>query len=168
MDTGIQADYYWLEDGELTLPQVLAICPELVLGKYLVVTAFDSGPPSLPADKAATGWLRHDEVALNPCVRSVEDLPFVGYDEWFIFSRTPLLEPFKVFVNNSIFTLRDPARDRPEAGQIRELQYLFWLQLELKRAETYVADGHIFILATHNQALFDKLIESLDANRMIG
>jgi hypothetical protein len=157
---------------------VLKVCPELVLGKYLVVTSFDSGPLRLTATEFETGWLQHDELAINPSVRSVKDIPCDEYDEWFIFSSTPMLEGFKVFVNYGSFSLRDPqsliaGAESPDhhtgikyaIETLEAWQELFWLQLELKAAETYVASGDRFILATQDQALYEKFARSLrDAN----
>jgi len=177
MHTGKHADYYWLEKipsigGWLLLEDLLEVCPEFVLGKYLVITAWDSGPLKLRDENFKKGWLAHDKLAINPCVQSVDDIPYMNYDEWYIFPATPLLEPFKVFVNDWFFSLRQPEAAVPEAieniasigekvERMRELQELFWLQLELKRAETYISAGHRFILATQKQELYQRMVESL-------
>jgi hypothetical protein len=113
MDRGKKAGYYWLEkvtpsEEWLSLENLLEVCPEFVLGKYLVVTAWDSGPLKLREEEFRKGWLKPDRFAINASIQSVNDIPYSGYDEWYIFSETPLLEPFKVFVNDWLFSLRDP------------------------------------------------------------
>ena len=175
MFKGKQGEYYWLELVNLFFVDVLRVCPEFVEGKYLVVTSFDSGPLTLTNEEFKKGWLQHDELAINPSVDSIYDIPYNEYDEWYVFSKAPRLEEFKVFVNYSLFSLRDPeyliteapmTRDladrRDQAERIKALQELFWLQLELKDAETYFSAGDRFTLATQRQDLYKKVIESFD------
>ncbi|MFL6214913.1 MAG: hypothetical protein ACJ74J_13595 [Blastocatellia bacterium] len=95
MYTGKQGKYYWLEQVNLRLDEVLKVGPEVVVGKYLVVTSFDSGPLQLMPEDFKRGWLQHGELATNPSVQSVDDIPYEQYDEWHIFSPVPLLEEFK-------------------------------------------------------------------------
>ena len=153
---------------------MLELCPEFVLGKYLVITSFNSGPLVLNASDFENGWLKHDELAINPSVRSVSHIPYGEYDEWYIFDRPPLLEGFKVFVNNCGFLLRDPnhlldgleptwdiAAPAHHGETLRLWQELFWMQLELKRVETYLASGDRFILATRIEALYHRASEHL-------
>jgi hypothetical protein len=176
MSTGKQGEYYWLELPNLFFNDVLRVCPEFVEGKYLVVTSFDSGPLTLTDEEFKRGWLQHDELAINPSVESVYDIPYNEYDEWFVFSKAPRLEEFKVFVNYYLFSLRIAEyliteapmtwvlEDRTDqAERIKALQELFWLQLELKEAETYFSAGDRFILATRRQDLYKKVIESYDS-----
>jgi hypothetical protein len=174
MYTGTQGKYFWLEDVTLSFNGLLELCPEFVLGKYLVITSFDSGPLRLNDKDFNRGWLQHNELAINPSIESVQDIPYDEYDEWYIFSKIPLLEEFKVFVNYSMFSLRDPeylliggeatgdiVGRRYEAERIKEMQESFWLQLKLKEAETYISVGDRLILATQRQILYEKLIESV-------
>jgi hypothetical protein len=48
---------------------------------------------------------------------------------------------------------------RDQAERVKDLQELFWLQLELKEPETYISAGDRFILATQKQDLYKKIIE---------
>jgi hypothetical protein len=172
MFTGKHGEYCWLEQVNLLFDDVLKVWPEFVEGKYLVVTSFDSGPLKLTDEEFKRGWLQHDELAINPFVESVADIPYDEYDEWYIFAQAPLLEAFKVFVNDSLFSLRDPeyliteaeptwdlVGRRDQAERVKDLQELFWLQLELKAPETYISTGDRFILATKKLDLYKRLIE---------
>jgi hypothetical protein len=182
MRTGQTADYYWLDaispiEAWTSLESLLEVCPEFVLKKYLVITAWDSGPVKLKGEDFKKGWLKHDRLAINPSVQSVNDIPYIGYDEWYIFQETPLLEPFKVFVNDWIFSLGDPEvpgmeaesavagnRGTGDVEKLRELQELFWLQLELKKVETYISSGHRFILATREKELYKRIVKTLSSD----
>ena len=86
----------------------------------------------------------------------------------------PLLEEFKVFVNDSLFSLRDPqdligeaepnsdlAGRQYQSEIAKELQELFWLQLELKEVETYISAGARLTLVTQRQELYQRLVESV-------
>ena len=172
MFTGKQGKYYWLEQVNRTFDDVRRICPEFLEGKYLVVTSFDSGPLMLTDEEFRSGWLQHDELAINPFVKSFKDVPYDEYDEWYIFPNAPPLEDFKVFVNYSSFSLRDPeylvteaeptwdlAGRRDQAERVKELQELFWLHLESKQPETYISAGERFILATQRAQLYNKITE---------
>ena len=172
MFTGKQGKYYWLEQVNLLFDDVLKVCPDFVEGKYLVLTSLDSGPLKLTDEEFKRGWLQHGELAINPLVESVADIPYDEYDEWYNFSQAPLLEEFKVFVNDSLFSLRDPefliieaeptwdlVGRRDQAERVKDLQELFWLQLELKEPETYISAGDTFILATQRHDLYKKIIE---------
>jgi len=173
MFTGKQGKYYWLEQVNLCLADVLKVCPEFVEGKYLVITSFDSGPLRLIDEEFKRGWLQHDDLAINPLVESVNDIPYDEYDEWYIFLKAPLLEEFKVFVNYSLFSLRDPeylmieteptwdlVGRKDQAERVKDLQELFWLQVELKDPETYISTGDRFTLATQKRDLYEKIIEA--------
>jgi len=177
MHRGKQGEYYWLEAVSPSIHDILKVCPEFVLGKYLVVTSFDSGPLRLTTPEFEAGWLQHGELAINPSVKSVEDVPYDEYDEWYIFTRTPPLEDFKVFVNYCGFSLRDPeylldgvdptwdiTGIKYDIENMRSWQELFWLQLELKGAETYIASGDRLILATHRPELYERIAEPIDDN----
>src|SRR5262245_42451172 len=145
MWTGKHGKYYWLEARYLGIDDVLKVYPEFVERKYLVITAFDSGPLRLVGEDFKNGWLLHDELAINPYVESVSDIPCHEYDEWYVFTKTPLLEEFKIFVNNGSFSLCDPEYLITEAEPtwdlvgirymaevIRELQESFWFHIEIK------------------------------------
>jgi len=173
MHSGRQGEYYWLDAIGSGIHDALKICPEIVLGKYLVVTSFDSGPLRLADSEFESGWLQHGELAINPRVKSVKDIPYDEYDEWYIFTCTPFLEEFKVFVNYGGFSLRDPrhwldeadptwdlTRIRYDIEHQQSLQEVFWMQLELKGAETYLASGDRLIVATKARDLYERLRES--------
>lgn len=43
METGSRGDYFWLTSADDDLDYLLTSCPQIVLGRYLAVTSFDSG-----------------------------------------------------------------------------------------------------------------------------
>jgi len=84
---GWQDCYEWLvtdEDFDL-----LELCPEIVLGKYVAVTSIDSSQLTLTDKEKAAGWQSRAKIACSPKIENAEELPREGWDEWYIFN-TPI------------------------------------------------------------------------------
>jgi hypothetical protein len=43
MNEGETKNYYWIEGDEFSLHELVTKCPELLIGKTVTITAFDSG-----------------------------------------------------------------------------------------------------------------------------
>ncbi len=166
LTTGSHGLYEWLvTDQEFDLLQV---CPEVVLGKYIAITSIDSGALALSDGQKAAGWETRERIAYSPQIESVEDVPRAGWDEWYIFDKpgdlgtSHLAENIfevpqgsgnlSVFVNYC-FTLH-----RPDVHVD-----LFWPQLLRIQPETYVADSEWLVFVTLNKALFARVRDALSA-----
>jgi|SRR5450631_632665 hypothetical protein len=164
---GSQGRYEWLvTDQEVDL---LQICPEIVLGKYVAITSIDSGPLVPNEKEKAAGWENRSQIAYSPKVEEVKSVPRERYDEWYVFvdpvdlGTSHLQENVfevpqgqghvSVFVNYGGFAL-----DRVE---MKDLASLFWEQLEWIRAESYIADGGFLNFVTSNRALFAIVRDNL-------
>ena len=169
MVTGSNGRYRWLADERNGIGRLIERCPEALLGRYLVVACFDSGPLRPNAQETAAGWSSDGQLAYSPRLESLSLLPHENFDEWYIFTSPTRLRSCDVFINIGGFTLRnpeeslaalDPTWDRVGAKvlageQIRELEK-FWSQLELFGAESYIVDGDNFIFATTNAVLYAR------------
>ncbi|HKG93141.1 MAG TPA: hypothetical protein VKA84_14650 [Gemmatimonadaceae bacterium] len=147
MHVGRHEDYHWLVSAELDLHGLLRACSGCVVGRFVAVTAFDSGPLGLLPEEAAAGWRRVGDVAFSPRVPSPDALPTAGYDEWYVFREPPA--PFEVadtFVNYAGFTLRDSAE--------RRLRERFWAELARLRPVAYLSEGGNLVVATRDAADF--------------
>ena len=86
LKVGSQAEYEWLvTDRQFDL---LQICPDVVLGKYIAITSFDSGPLVLTDEEKTAGWESRSNIAYSPKIQEVASLPRDQYDEWYIFDRS--------------------------------------------------------------------------------
>jgi hypothetical protein len=145
-------------------------CPEALLGRYLVVASFDSGPLHPNAEETAAGWCLDNQLAYSPRLESLSRLPYDNFDEWYVFTSPTRLSSCDVFINFGRFTLRnpeeslaelDPTWDRVGAKALADEQMLqqgqFWSQVELLGPESYIADGDNFIFATTNTDLFARV-----------
>jgi len=168
LTVGSQGLYEWLvTDQEFDL---LQLCPEVVLGKYIAITSIDSGP-LVPTDKEkAAGWESRGEIAYSPKLESVESLPRAGWDEWYIFGSPTDLGTSHLGENvfevpqerghvsvlvNYGFALHDP--------ELKDLATLFWQQIEWIRPESYIADGDYLNLVSMNKTLFASVRNAVKA-----
>jgi hypothetical protein len=168
LTVGSQGPYEWLvTDRQFDLLQV---CPEVVLGKYVALTSIDSGPLVLSDNEKAAGWQSRGKIAYSPSVLKVEDLPRMGWDEWYIFDKptdlgtshhdenifeVPQTEGnVSVFVNYC-FVLNDP--------EMRALISLFWQQMKWIRPESFVADSEYLTFVSANESVFARVRESVIA-----
>ena len=168
LTVGAQGIYEWLVTDEQF--DLLQICPEVVLGKYVAITSFDSGPLVLSDEEKMAGWASRSNIAYSPKIQEVAILPRDTYDEWYIFGspvdlgtshlRENVFEVpqeerhVSVFVNYG-FALHPPER----AG----LAYLFWPQMERIRPESYVADNYYLTFVSANKTLFASVLDAVKA-----
>jgi hypothetical protein len=150
MYTGEHQAYYWIEHPDVLFHTLISEFPELVLDRYLIITSFDSGP--LVLGELDRGWHKHGDLAISPRISNTMEIPYDQYDEWYIFQTLPALTVFnryQVFVNYVGFSLQSP--------MFKELQEMFWNQLEEILPEAFVAGGDNLLLVTKNLELFKKI-----------
>jgi len=138
-------------------------CPQALLGRFVVVTSFDSGPLTLNESERAMGWSMNNELAYTTRVSSVETLPYDNFDEWYVFKDPVQLANCEVFVTGGGFTFEDPPPADPtwdislaqeNAERLTGVQTRFWDQLNSFNPESYIAEGGLFLFASANQELF--------------
>lgn len=166
MTTGVHGEISWIE-ADMSMGDLLAACPEIVLGRFVAITSADSGCTALPKEFGAMvngledlrstlfsggccdghfmmpeAYVFDGPVALPPvCHGNVFELG-VGPERVF---------PFVTFLG---FRLSDPA--------MRDITGLLWTQMEWMRPKAYIAaaDGRAYF-ATADRALFAAVREAL-------
>jgi hypothetical protein len=150
---GVHGAYEWLAT-EHYLDDLLRLCPEIVLGKYIAVTSVDSGPYYPTDQEKVAGWERRNGIAYSPKVEDVGTLPRQGWDEWYVFeNRVDLggmaardsnvfeasLSQGEVyaFVNYN-FGLHLP--------NLQDVAPYFWKQFDWIRPQTYIAESDYFLM----------------------
>jgi hypothetical protein len=178
---GAHGDYQWLSMVDCHISTLLRLCPDVVLDKYLAITAIDSGTLKLTDQERADGWWTDDtakvftgtswsspeysdgRVAYSPRLTSIHGLPNEthdeccgGFNEWYVFEQPPKPAEMEVFVNWGGFSLYDPnyqwCADR------------LWEQMARLASESYIAEGSVFTFATRNQSLFASVLAVFSAN----
>jgi hypothetical protein len=168
LTVGSQGVYEWLvTDRHFDL---LRICPAVVLGKYIAMTSFDSGPLVPTEEEKAAGWESRSNIAYSLKIHDVASVPCDEYDEWYIFAspvdlgtshvRENVFEVpqeqghVSVFVNYG-FALHPPER--------ASLANLFWPQMERICPESYVADNDYLTFVSANKTLFASVLAAVEA-----
>jgi hypothetical protein len=175
--TGSRGDYRWLTSEDHELFDLMRLCPETVLDKYLAITAIDSGVLEVTDVEKAEGWETRQNIAYSPRVKSVAGLPHenrhgccpAGFDEWYVFD-TPTdlgercdsnifeahLQSGRVwpFVNFYGFELHEPERS--------DITDLFWKQMEWIQPESFIADGNSYLtFVTRDKDLYIAVKKTL-------
>ena len=148
---GAHDSYEWLVT-EHALEDVLSICPELVVGKYLAITAADSGDLVPDSQQMAAGWKNSGRIAYSPKITSLNVLHQEGWDEWYVFERETNLG--RIADNANIF---ESAIKQGEVWrfvnfnlglhktEMDSLATLFWEQLETIHPQVYIADSDYYL-----------------------
>ena len=124
MRTGNKSGYWiieWADGFDPNMWDFLPRFPEVVLGHRVAITSFDSGPFEPTPEEFAKGWFKQEGVAISPVVDNPEDLPAVGFDEWYVFPEAVLHTPQRSFVNYLGFAPLNEHGEEPNA---------FWEQVE--------------------------------------
>jgi hypothetical protein len=166
LTVGSQGLYEWLvTDLQFDL---LQLCPEVVLGKYVAITSFDSGPLVPNDEETAAGWETRGNIAYSPKVQHIKGVPREGWDEWYIFENptdlgtshleanvfeVPLRQGHVSVFVNYCFALHQP--------ELEDLATLFWQQMALIHTESYVADNDFLNFVSMNKTLFASVRDAL-------
>lgn len=161
MNEGKTHNYYWIEGNEFDLHDLVTRCPQLLIGKTVAITAFDSGPLTPNDEEKVYGWYSKDEVLYAPNIINPEKLPYAEYDEWYIFDELKEFKPKDAFVNYGAFFLRDPSYQlqgidptwdkiglQHQINSQKELQEQFWNYVCLIQPRSFVMDGDYFIFGS--------------------
>lgn len=157
MRTGYKSGFWvveWSDDLDQSLWKFVSQFPEVVLGKRVAITSFDSGPLVPSQDEYANGWEKRGDVAISPVVESIEDVPSAGFDEWYVYSSEVSNAPTQSFVNYSGFAPLDEA-----SAQVDD----FWTQVVNCQPLHIIGEGDpTMFFATRDQAVFEKVCSSTE------
>jgi hypothetical protein len=166
LTVGVQGLYQWLvTDLQFDL---LQLCPEVVLGKYVAITSFDSDTLVPNDEETAAGWKTRGNIAYSPKVQHIKGIPREGWDEWYIFENPTDLgtshlkeNVFEVPLsrgNVSVFVNYCFGLHQPEW---KDIAALFWQQMALICPESYVADNDFLNFVSMNKTLFASVHDAV-------
>jgi hypothetical protein len=178
LHTGSHSQYDWLttEDHD-ELADLMRLCPETVLGKYLAVTAIDGAALEVTEDEKAAGWETRKDIAYSPRISSVSGLPHenrhgwcTGFDEWYLFD-TPVNLGERSKGGNIFDSTFEPGRVEIFVGFLgfdfhtsvmKAITDLFWKQMAWIQPESYIADGNLSLrFVSRNEDLFAVVHDAL-------
>ncbi len=176
MTTGTHGVYKWLEVDH-DLGEFLSLCPGAIVGRYLAISAVDSGCFEPSEQDRAVGWNASGGVAYGPRMESIAMLPSncccrerCGYDEWYIFqNQAPPLGSVcraNVFTSEigpgNVFQFVNFMGCRFSDPQMKAISDLFWRQMDWVQPESYVGDGgDCLLFATRNSGLYLAVRDTL-------
>lgn len=123
--------------------------PELVVGKYLVNTSYDSGFLTLADSERQDGWHMVGELAHSPRIRITEQIPHDQYDEWLIFDQPVRVERFETMVNYEGFN--------PVDFSWEEKRERFWEQVETLKPLHVIAENDGVYLVSGDEGLICRI-----------
>jgi hypothetical protein len=166
LTVGSEGLYEWLVSDQQF--DIVQLCPDIVLGKYVAVTSIDSSQLVPTENEAAAGWQSRGGIAYSPQVLSADGIPSAGWDEWYIFDKpvdlgtSHLAENIfevpqerghvSVFVNYG-FALHPAERAK--------LASLFWPQMARIRPDSYVADNDYLTFVSANKTVFSSVLKAV-------
>jgi len=179
--TGIHGEYFWLtssyEDYSGTL---VRLCPEVFIGRYIVVTAIDSGIPWLSDRQKEAGWEERRGIVYSPLLSSTDDVFYQrdgydqpGYDEWYFFQTIADLGERQEGNPFEEATAPRPGRTMKFVGMpsamvqgidpISEpIRRMFWEQIGWIQPESHIADSqNCLTFVTRNRELFELVLGRL-------
>jgi hypothetical protein len=167
--SGKYGDYYWMTWTERYsfMGRLLTFHPEIVTGKYLAITALDSGPRRPNPDEIEQGWSFVDEVAYSPAIKNIDEVPTHEWEEMYTFASPAQFKPRDVFVNygefivsadNDLLDVVEPHWDRFYQNLKIENAEPFWDEIERLQPESYLAEGDLLHFVTRNTALYKQVI----------
>jgi hypothetical protein len=168
LQTGSTNGYQWLVSTDRQF-DVLQCCPEIVLGKYVVITSFDSGPLELQEAERSAGWVSQGEIACSPLIQRVDTVPQAYFSELYVFGAPQnlgaLADPKKNIFESEIkqgqvhpFVNFDFGFHDPEYAHLSQM---FWQQLGWMKAESYLAENDYLIFVTASPKVFGRVYEAL-------
>jgi hypothetical protein len=166
--TGENSGYYWLVSTD-TLDDVLRLCPDVVVGKYVAITSFDSGPLRLSDEEQAAGWTAQGGIAYSPKIQHVNMVPQEYFSELYIFDRVTnlgmLADPHDNIFERRIKQGQVHAFVNFDFG-LHDIDYadvaeLFWQQIGWIKPQSYLAENDYLNFVTANQQTFKAVHTAL-------
>lgn len=117
----------WPKGLDVRIDEIWRAFPDLVLGRFLVNTSFDSGRFMPSEAEIAQGWHVVGQLAHSPAISAIEQIPHDQFDEWLVFDRPVQVYTFETLVNYCEFSPLDfdwEEKIQPFWQQIAELQPL--------------------------------------------
>ena len=154
IDVGRNGRYCWMQTSSdhPVLDALLQHCPEVVLGKHVAITSFDTARLQITEASQRVGWAAEDGVAISPPVHDVGSLPISGSEEWYVFPEHPQFpRDHEVFANYGVFYLASPP------NWWLPIHDRFWSQIERIDPESYMTHGDTFVFVTRDATLFDSV-----------
>src|ERR1700722_19605216 len=140
----------WPDRPDLFITTLWLQFPELVVGRYLVNTSFDSGSLTLSESEREDGWRMVGRLAHSPQIRSTDQIPHDHFDEWLVFDRPVEVQEFETMVNYGGFS--------PVAFDWDEKRERYWDQVLRLQPLHVIAENDGVYLMSRDKSLIARII----------
>lgn len=161
---GFHGPFRWVESPAHKAQDVLQLCPEAILGKHLVITAFDSSKITAIGQESLRAWRVEGAALYIPPLADFLEVPYDVFNEWFVFTPAPPQQKLESFTSSNWFTLGpclSGNADRATLWEIKRTQRSFWQLMESANPESYLACCSRLIFVTRNDAYFTAVLRRM-------
>lgn len=159
MQLGRHDNFQWLNSRKAVLQDFLVRCPQVVVGKIVLITSFDGARLKLSAQELESGWHYHHGHALSPRISNLEAVPYDSFSEWYILNSPEETEVKEVFVNHQGFGLSNGRiRFQRQSKVLEDIEMRFWRQLGILKPLAYLANGDNLVFATTDDQLMEAAV----------
>ena len=144
----------WRNGAGFFIADVWQRVPELVVGRYLVNTSYDSGSLTLSGSEREDGWRMIGPLAHSSQIRSTDQIPHDQFDEWLVFEQPVQVEEFDTMVNYNGFTPIDFSWD--------EKRERFWRQVVQLQPLHVIGENDGVYLVSRDEDLIRKIIATAE------
>ena len=166
--SGQHGNYYWIEFPANTfdLYTLLKKHANVLIGKYLAVVCFDSGPFRVTNEEKIMGWQEKNGIAYSPKLTKhhIGELFYEQHDQWCLFANPTEFQSMTLYVNYGGFSLAgkgheltnaDPTWDKVAIKSNVEfheqLVAAFWEEILNVDPLNFIAGGDNFIFVSKNK-----------------
>ena len=142
----------WPNRPDLLISALWQQFPELVVGRYLVNTSFDSGFLTLSKPEQDAGWRMVGRLAHSPQIRSTGEIPHDQFDEWLVFDRPVEVQEFETMVNYGGFS--------PVAFSWDEKRECYWDQVIRLQPLHVIAENDGVYFLSRDKSLIARILDS--------
>jgi hypothetical protein len=135
--------------SDATMDQLWRAHPDLIVGRFLVNTSFDSGFLTLGPEEQAAGWRMLGDLAHSPRIGDISQVPHDRYDEWLVFEQPVDVPAFETMVNYLNFT--------PIDFSWEEKRERFWSQVFALRPLHVLGENDGVYVVTRDLSIAERL-----------
>lgn len=151
----------WPDQHRLKIRDLWKRFPEIVVGRYLVNTSFDSGLLPLSILEREVGWRMFGQLVHSPKICSVDQIPYDQYDEWLIFDHPVQVDRFETLVNYGGFS---PIEFEKWGSFEYELKWEhYWDQIIQLQPLHVIAENEGAYIVSRDECLIRKIIDAVAA-----
>ena len=178
-NTGKFNGYYWFESHQMNIINFIKLLPELLIGKYLIISHFDGGEFTPNAKELKAGFKKvngityTDKITEPILALNIYD----NYDQWILMEERTEIKEISDFVNYSGFSLIDWDVEKQHLKNVDDSNFIkrfeierkilkekFWKEIDNIKPINFISDGGKFIYVTNKHSEINQLIGTVANN----